>query len=293
MWLNDPAACAALRSAHPARAARATRATRPQLVGDLQRDKLARLWDRADHVPHYRGLPGFGRARPDAGCRSPRRTTSRRGPHDFTRDDLGGAAEVLRELGLVRPADADAAARRGHHPQRRRRRRPVAAGARQRAQPGRRGAAVRRRARLRLRRQHLRVPRPHAAAQLPVQRRHVRLGPPRGAVRLLPAAARLRRPRRDGAVDAHPQEPRPAGRGRARASTRSCCSARSSMPAQRRKLMAGLGRRRASTPPTAAPRPARSPPTCERGGLHLLLTGHHVELRAQGAVEPAAPGAER
>ena len=63
-----------------------------------------------------------------------------------------------------------------------------------------------------------------------------------------------------------------------------------SLPGQRRKLAADWGADvlDASYGSTETGTIAA---TCERGGLHLLLSGHVVELRTGDAVQPVAPGA--
>ena len=98
MWLNDPAACAALRSANIQLELLEHAGYAAPLVGDLQRDKLARLWDRADHVPHYRDLPGWGH-RDLRRLPVTEKDDVKTRPDDFTRDDLGAPLKYYESSG--------------------------------------------------------------------------------------------------------------------------------------------------------------------------------------------------
>ncbi|HSV64843.1 MAG TPA: hypothetical protein VLJ59_02905 [Mycobacteriales bacterium] len=59
MWLNNPAARAAFRTAHAQLELLEAVGFAPETVRQIQREKLALLWNRAARVPYYRGLPGL------------------------------------------------------------------------------------------------------------------------------------------------------------------------------------------------------------------------------------------
>ena len=98
MWLSNPAACDALRSANIQLELLEHSGYAAPLVGDLQRDKLARLWERADHVPHYRGLPGWGH-RDLSRLPVTEKDDVKTRPDDFTRDDLGAPLKYYESSG--------------------------------------------------------------------------------------------------------------------------------------------------------------------------------------------------
>ncbi len=60
MWLNDPAARAACTAADEQLARLMRSGYEPTVVRAIQREKLDALWARAGEVPYYRNLPGWG-----------------------------------------------------------------------------------------------------------------------------------------------------------------------------------------------------------------------------------------
>jgi phenylacetate-CoA ligase len=58
MWLNDTDARTAFQTAHDEVALLERSGFAPDVVAEVQREKLARLWDRVATVPYYRDLPG-------------------------------------------------------------------------------------------------------------------------------------------------------------------------------------------------------------------------------------------
>ena len=288
MWLSNPAACDALRSANIQLELLEHSGYAAPLVGDLQRDKLARLWERADHVPHYRGLPGWGH-RDLSRLPVTEKDDVKTRPDDFTRDDLGAPLKYYESSGTGgRPTPTPRLAEDIIHNV------VGVAGLWRRVlgnEPSRVVAVLPSDV----------VPVCDFVASTCEYLGHTLLRSYPFSVGMcdwdrLEALFTSYRPRHVFAAPGVLLQWTRILKSRGRLE-QTCASVDTimllgevSMPAQRRKLMAdwGAGVFDASYGSTETGTIAA---TCERGGLHLLLTGHHVELRSRGVVEPAAPGA--
>jgi len=98
MWLTDPDARAAFETAHAQLLTLDRAGYAPEVVAGVQREKLARLWDRAQTIPCYRDLPGFA-ARDLDRLPVTGKDALKADPARFARADLAGFAKYYESSG--------------------------------------------------------------------------------------------------------------------------------------------------------------------------------------------------
>lgn len=98
MWFNNLAARAAFRTANSELEMLQQAGFPASAVARIQQQKLASLWDRAASVPHYRTMPEFG-ARDLSRLPITRKDQLKRNPGDFVRTDIGSVAKYYESSG--------------------------------------------------------------------------------------------------------------------------------------------------------------------------------------------------
>jgi phenylacetate-CoA ligase len=98
MWLNNPDARAAFDTAHAELEELERKGFAPEAVARVQREKLARLWDRVQMVPYYQRLPGF-HERDLTRLPVTGKDVLKSRPADFLRTDLRAPAKYYESSG--------------------------------------------------------------------------------------------------------------------------------------------------------------------------------------------------